>query len=121
MKMEPLVEVHNREELDRVIDAGAKIIGVNNRDLRDFKVRIETSLELIEAIPEDCVAVSESGLAQPRRPEAAACGGLRRFPDWRARDEIAGPGRSAARIDHGQNVQRRGELIAPWVRGRSQR
>jgi len=60
--MEPLVEVHTREELGRVIAAGARIIGVNNRDLRDFKVRVETSLELIEAIPEECVAVSESGL-----------------------------------------------------------
>jgi indole-3-glycerol phosphate synthase len=62
LKMEPLVEVHTREELDRVIAAEACIIGVNNRDLRDFKVRIETSLELIEAIPENCIAVSESGL-----------------------------------------------------------
>jgi len=62
MKMEPLVEVHAREELDRVIAAGARIIGVNNRDLRDFQVRVETSLALIEAIPEDCIAVSESGL-----------------------------------------------------------
>jgi indole-3-glycerol phosphate synthase len=62
LKMEPLVEVHSREELDRVIAAGARIIGVNNRDLRDFQVRIETSLELIEAISEDCIAVSESGL-----------------------------------------------------------
>jgi indole-3-glycerol phosphate synthase len=62
MKMEPLVEVHNRMELDRVMEAGAQIVGVNNRDLRDFKVRIETSLELVEAIPEACVAVSESGL-----------------------------------------------------------
>jgi indole-3-glycerol phosphate synthase len=62
MKMEPLVEVHSRVELDRVVRAGAKIIGVNNRDLRDFAVRLETSLELIDAIPDDCVAVSESGL-----------------------------------------------------------
>jgi indole-3-glycerol phosphate synthase len=62
LKMEPLVEVHEREELDRVIDAGAKIIGVNNRDLRDFQVHIETSLALIEMISEDCIAVSESGL-----------------------------------------------------------
>jgi indole-3-glycerol phosphate synthase len=60
--MEPLVEVHSREELGRVLAAGARIIGVNNRDLRDFQVRIETSLELIEAIPEECIAVSESGL-----------------------------------------------------------
>jgi indole-3-glycerol phosphate synthase len=62
LKMEPLVEVHSREELNHVIAVGARIIGVNNRDLRDFKVRIETSLELVEAIPEDCIAVSESGL-----------------------------------------------------------
>jgi len=62
LKMEPLVEVHSREELNRAIAAGARIIGVNNRDLRDFAVRIETSLELVEAIPEECIAVSESGL-----------------------------------------------------------
>jgi indole-3-glycerol phosphate synthase len=60
--MEPLVEVHEREELGRVIAAGAKIIGVNNRDLRDFQVHIETSLALIEMIPDECIAVSESGL-----------------------------------------------------------
>ena len=60
--MEPLVEVHSREELVRAIAAGARIIGVNNRDLRDFKVRIETSLELIENVPDECIAVSESGL-----------------------------------------------------------
>jgi indole-3-glycerol phosphate synthase len=62
LKMEPLVEVHSREELVRALAAGARIIGVNNRDLRDFKVSIETSLELIEAIPDECIAVSESGL-----------------------------------------------------------
>ena len=60
--MEPLVEVHSREEIMRAIASSARIIGVNNRDLRDFNVRIETSLELISEIPEECVAVSESGL-----------------------------------------------------------
>jgi indole-3-glycerol phosphate synthase len=60
--MEPLVEVHSREETARAIASSARIIGVNNRDLRDFNVRIETSLELISEIPEECVAVSESGL-----------------------------------------------------------
>jgi indole-3-glycerol phosphate synthase len=62
LKMEPLVEVHSREELGRAIAAGARVIGVNNRDLRTFEVRLETSLDLIEAIPADCIAVSESGL-----------------------------------------------------------
>lgn len=60
--MEALVEIHTREELARSVDAGARIIGVNNRDLRTFEVRVERSLELIEEIPEECIAVSESGL-----------------------------------------------------------
>ncbi|MGA8037919.1 MAG: indole-3-glycerol phosphate synthase TrpC [Candidatus Acidiferrales bacterium] len=62
LEIEPLVEVHSREELCRALDAGARIIGVNNRDLRDFSVHLEISLELIEQIPDECVAVSESGL-----------------------------------------------------------
>src|ERR1700688_3751692 len=60
--MEPLVEVHTREELTRALAVGAGIIGVNNRDLRTLEVRVETSQELIEAIPEECIAVCESGL-----------------------------------------------------------
>src|SRR5438477_3836782 len=60
--MEPVVEVHTKEELDRAIAAGSKIIGVNNRNLKTLDVRIETSFELIEQIPDDCIAVSESGI-----------------------------------------------------------
>lgn len=60
--MEPLIEVHSRAELDRANAVGAKIIGVNNRDLRDFKVSLQTSLDLIREIPEGAIAVSESGL-----------------------------------------------------------
>src|SRR6202030_2831539 len=53
---EALLEVHTREELARALAAGARILGVNNRDLRTLEVRVETSEELIEAIPEECVA-----------------------------------------------------------------
>ena len=60
--MEPLVEVHTAEELSVALGAGARIVGVNNRDLHTLEVRVETSLELIAAIPEECIAVSESGL-----------------------------------------------------------
>jgi indole-3-glycerol phosphate synthase len=60
--MEPLVEVHAREELDRALAAGARILGVNNRDLKTLAVRVETSFELIGHVPDDCFAVSESGL-----------------------------------------------------------
>ena len=60
--LDALVEVHNAEELRAAIDAGAKLIGVNNRDLRTFEVTLETSLRLVDSIPDDAVAISESGL-----------------------------------------------------------
>jgi indole-3-glycerol phosphate synthase len=60
--MEPLVEIHTREELDRAIAAEARIIGVNNRNLKTLEVRTETSFELVDHIPESCIAISESGI-----------------------------------------------------------
>jgi len=62
LHIEPLVEVHTRAELDRALAADARIVGVNNRDLKTLAVRIETSFELIESIPDHCLAVAESGL-----------------------------------------------------------
>ncbi len=60
--MEPLVEAHTREEVLRAVNAGARIVGVNNRDLRSMEVRLETALELIDAVPDECIAVAESGM-----------------------------------------------------------
>ena len=69
LTLDVLVEVHTAEELDRVLDAlgesGADAIGVNNRDLKSFEVRLETSLELAERIPASVVRVTESGIATP--------------------------------------------------------
>jgi indole-3-glycerol phosphate synthase len=62
LRMEPLVEVHTRAELDRALAADARILGVNNRDLKTLVVRTETSRELVEHIPDQCIAVAESGL-----------------------------------------------------------
>lgn len=61
--MEPLVEAHTREELSRAVDSGAKIIGVNNRNLKTLDVSVAASHELVEMIPNDCIAVCESGLS----------------------------------------------------------
>ncbi len=60
--MEALVEVHSSEELDRALRAGAGMIGVNNRDLRTLEVSLEVSMELAREIPQDVLAVSESGI-----------------------------------------------------------
>jgi len=64
--MDALVEVHNRDELQRAISAGAHLIGVNNRDLRTFSVSVATSEDLASLAPADVLLVSESGLS----PEA---------------------------------------------------
>ncbi len=60
--LDALVEVHNAEELTRALNAGADMIGVNNRDLRTFEVDLRTSEKLIPKIPKGKVIVSESGL-----------------------------------------------------------
>ncbi|MCK5534635.1 indole-3-glycerol phosphate synthase TrpC [bacterium] len=57
-----LVEVHQADEIKKVLNSGAEIIGINNRNLRDFSVNIETTLELRQMIPDDKVIVSESGI-----------------------------------------------------------
>jgi indole-3-glycerol phosphate synthase len=67
LALDVLVEVHTAAELDRVLDAlgeeGADAIGVNNRDLNTFEVRLDTSLALIERIPATVVRVTESGIS----------------------------------------------------------
>jgi indole-3-glycerol phosphate synthase len=62
MELAALVEVHDEAELTRAIDAGARIVGVNNRNLRTLAVDVEASHRLARLIPKDVIAVSESGL-----------------------------------------------------------
>ncbi|MCX7921280.1 MAG: indole-3-glycerol phosphate synthase TrpC [Clostridia bacterium] len=57
-----LVEVHDRNELERALESGAKIIGINNRNLRTFDVDIKTTEKLMNHIPHDRAVVSESGI-----------------------------------------------------------
>jgi indole-3-glycerol phosphate synthase len=63
--LDVLVEVHNATELSIAVDAGARIIGVNNRNLRTLAVDVHASDELIAQIPTEAIAVSESGLRTP--------------------------------------------------------
>jgi indole-3-glycerol phosphate synthase len=60
--LDALVEVHDEAELRRALGCGAALLGVNNRDLRTMRVRLETALELAPLIPEHVVAVAESGI-----------------------------------------------------------
>jgi indole-3-glycerol phosphate synthase len=58
----PLTEVHDQRDLEKAIDCGAEIIGINNRDLDSFQVHLQTTLELAPLVPEGHVIVSESGI-----------------------------------------------------------
>jgi indole-3-glycerol phosphate synthase len=60
--LDALVEVHDRDELDRALEAGARIVGVNSRNLKTLEVSLDTALSLAPAIPEGVVRVAESGI-----------------------------------------------------------
>ncbi len=63
--MDALVEVHDADELERALALPCRLIGVNNRNLRTFETRLETTLGLLDAIPEERIVVTESGLGHP--------------------------------------------------------
>ncbi|MBC9727092.1 indole-3-glycerol phosphate synthase TrpC [Streptomyces sp. TRM68367] len=71
----PLVEVHDAEEIARAVDAGAEVIGVNNRDLRTLRVDRSTFARLVDRMPHTVVRVAESGIRGPEDVAACAAAG----------------------------------------------
>ena len=74
-----LVEVHDDEELARAVDAGARVVGVNNRNLRTLQVDVDASHRLAAKMPKDVIAVSESGLQSRDDLDGLAAAGYRAF------------------------------------------
>jgi indole-3-glycerol phosphate synthase len=74
-QLEVLMEVHDLPELERALDTDARIIGVNNRNLKSFTVDLATTEELAEEVPDDIILVSESGIKTvDDAHRVAACG-----------------------------------------------
>jgi len=63
--MSVLVEVHDRKELDRALKLETKLLGINNRNLKDLTTNLSTTLELAPLVPKDVVIVAESGYKKP--------------------------------------------------------
>lgn len=77
--LDVLVEVHDGDELRRALDVGADLIGINNRDLRDFTVDVERTFALLEEVPPGVAVISESGVStfeQLRRLEEQGVQGV---------------------------------------------
>jgi len=74
--MAVLVEAHDAEEVARALGAGARILGLNNRDLSTFRTDLDTTLRLLDGIPRDVVVVSESGIGTRADVERLAAAGV---------------------------------------------
>ena len=74
-----LVEVHDRQELDRALNFDTPLIGINNRNLRNFETNLDTTLELLAAVPEDRTLVTESGIHTSKDVELMRANGVHAF------------------------------------------
>ncbi len=77
--MDVLVEIHDAHELERALKLRSRLIGVNNRDLRDFTVDFQRTYDLVDRAPRDCTFVAESGLTTRADLDAMAEKGIRCF------------------------------------------
>lgn len=77
LDLDPLVEIHNGRELDRVMKLEPELVGINNRDLTTFKTDIAVSLDLVKHIPPEVTVVSESGIENSAQSRLLADAGVR--------------------------------------------
>ena len=98
LELDTLVEVHDAEELDRAIDAGADVIGINNRDLRTFEVDLELTFTLLEDVPAGTIVVAESGVSDPDVVADLQTAGVDAVLVGEALMRAADPGAEVARL-----------------------
>lgn len=96
--MAVLVEVHDGTELDRALRLSTPLVGVNNRDLRTFDVRLETTTQLRSRVPDDRLLVTESGILSPADVRRMREAGVDAFLVGEAFMRAADPGRALATL-----------------------
>jgi indole-3-glycerol phosphate synthase len=96
--MDVLVEVHDAEELERALTLHTPLIGINNRNLRTFETRLETTLDLLNRMPADCIVVTESGIHAPADVERMRASGVHAFLVGEAFMKAPDPGAKLAEL-----------------------
>ena len=96
--MAALVEVHDAAELDRALRLSTPLLGINNRNLRTFETKLETTLDLLPGIPEDKLVITESGVLQPADVARMRDAGVNAFLVGEAFMRAADPGAELARL-----------------------
>jgi indole-3-glycerol phosphate synthase len=74
--LDALVEAHSADEVERALAAGARIVGVNNRDLDTLKTDVSLATRLRPMVPPDCIFVAESGISEPEQIQTLAAAGV---------------------------------------------
>jgi len=96
--LDVLCEVHDKEEVGRAVDAGCSLIGVNSRDLRTFKVDLETAIRLGELIPQHASGVAESGIHSGADMARLRAAGYRAFLIGESLMAADSPGKALRRL-----------------------
>jgi len=92
--MAVLVEVHDGEELEAALALRTPLLGINNRDLRNFETRLETTLDLLPRIPAEKIVVTESGISVPADVAFLRGRGVPAFLVGEAFMRVADPGQA---------------------------
>jgi len=79
LRMAVLLEVHDRGELERALALATPLVGINNRDLRSFETRLETTLGLLSAVPDDRIVITESGIMSSQDVQRMRSAGVHAF------------------------------------------
>jgi len=98
LRMAVLVEVHDRAELERALELATPLIGVNNRDLRSFETRLETTLNLLADIPDDRVVITESGIRSSADVKRMRAAGVHAFLVGEAFMRAQDPGKELEKL-----------------------
>lgn len=96
-QLDVLVEVHDASELDRALQLDTPLVGINNRNLHDFSVSLDTTLNLQKRLPTDRITISESGIFGPQDIAMLRQGGIHAFLIGEALMRAPDPGQELAR------------------------